>query len=281
MTSSMSPALPPARRLSCGQLAALWTALLYGVAALLFWSLWQPPPPTAPAAEPDTITLALDWFASPIPNPPAAAPVLQDRPEPTPVAEPEPEPVPESNPEPEPIQVPEPVPVPEPEPKLEPKPETKPKPKPEPRPEKRPTPVSALPAEMPLSPPAATPAVAPTANPETARNAEVPTPAPVVEPPSADAERRWHAAISQRIQSRLRYPPLAKRLGLEGTARVRFTVSADGSVSSLTLAETSGDSSLDQAALDAVQDSSPLPPPPAGLDTPVTLSQPVRFQLRR
>lgn len=49
------------------------------------------------------------------------------------------------------------------------------------------------------------------------------------------------------------YPKVAKRDGIEGTARVRFCVLADGTVEQVQVEESSGSTHLDAAAVDAVK----------------------------
>lgn len=50
-----------------------------------------------------------------------------------------------------------------------------------------------------------------------------------------------------------RYPPEALRMGIGGTVKVRVTVTPDGRVDRLELAETSGNRYLDRAALETVR----------------------------
>jgi protein TonB len=49
-----------------------------------------------------------------------------------------------------------------------------------------------------------------------------------------------------------------------GSTTVSFAVSSDGSLLSVTVSQSSGKASLDQAALAAVRAAAPFPPPPAG-----------------
>jgi protein TonB len=75
-----------------------------------------------------------------------------------------------------------------------------------------------------------------------------PAPAPTPEPrsqASTDAAPEHSPAP--------RYPQEAMRRGIGGTARVRVDVSVDGDVDATELAESSGDRTLDRAALDAVR----------------------------
>ncbi|HTT84887.1 MAG TPA: energy transducer TonB [Rhizomicrobium sp.] len=49
------------------------------------------------------------------------------------------------------------------------------------------------------------------------------------------------------------YPVLARRIGEQGTVLLKITVNADGSVQNVTVARSSGDNDLDEAALDWVK----------------------------
>jgi TonB family protein len=49
------------------------------------------------------------------------------------------------------------------------------------------------------------------------------------------------------------YPPLARRMGIEGVVRLRIQVLADGSVAKIEVAESSGNALLDGAAIDAAK----------------------------
>jgi len=86
--------------------------------------------------------------------------------------------------------------------------------------------------------------------------------------PDLDAIREaYKRRVLSEIESTRVYPQMARRLGREGTVTVRFTVASDGSVSNLSIVESSGTDSLDDAARDAVISSSPLPPIPEELET--------------
>jgi protein TonB len=88
--------------------------------------------------------------------------------------------------------------------------------------------------------------------------------------------RRNFTYIQRRIRDRLRYPPQARRAGIQGTVEVGFTVHRDGAVSAVVMLVSSGQESLDQAAMAAVRAAAPFPPPPAQ----ARLSIPVAFRLR-
>jgi protein TonB len=86
--------------------------------------------------------------------------------------------------------------------------------------------------------------------------------------------------IRTRIENRKRYPLWATSHRLEGEASVRFIIAPDGQVTAVTVRKSSGWESLDQAALEAVQEAAPMPRPPDGLLTrPTPLELTIVFQL--
>lgn len=88
--------------------------------------------------------------------------------------------------------------------------------------------------------------------------------------------RRNFTYIQRRIRDRLIYPPQARRAGIQGTVEIGFTVHRDGSVSAVAALVSSGQETLDQAAVAAVRAAAPFPPPPEQ----ARLSIPVAFRLR-
>jgi protein TonB len=72
------------------------------------------------------------------------------------------------------------------------------------------------------------------------------------------------ATIGKRIQSKLIYPEQARREESKGSARVSFTIQADGTLKpeSLVVTESSGHELLDRKALKAVEFAAPFPSPP-------------------
>ncbi len=67
------------------------------------------------------------------------------------------------------------------------------------------------------------------------------------------------AEIMRRIEKAKRYPRMARKMGTEGKATVRFRIRTDGKVEGVELMESSGSEILDQASLETVQRAAPLP----------------------
>ena len=67
------------------------------------------------------------------------------------------------------------------------------------------------------------------------------------------------AEIMRRIEAAKRYPRVARKMGIEGRAAVRFKLTPKGKVEAVELLETSGSEVLDQASLETVRRAAPLP----------------------
>jgi protein TonB len=193
---------------------------------------------------------------------------------------------------------PEPVVVPNPEPRIEPKIEIAPEPKSEPRPE--PPPVARVeplpeprrevrPEPQPVSQEPPTPVAEATVPPAPVA---VPVPSPAPPPPLALKKEpttvveprllvTYGLSISNEIRRYQKYPPMAQRRGWEGTAEVLLQIAADGKVTSITLAKSSGRQVLDEEALNMVRKAKPLPPAPQDLrGRELTVIVPIVFKLQ-
>ncbi|WP_244538424.1 TonB family protein [Methylobacterium sp. ap11] len=249
------------------------------------------PPTTVPTAEPPSDTV-------PVETPPPPDTKVEETPQETPV-----EPVPaeavpmEKPPEPvtEAVQEPEeqvvtstaqdapatvvarPVTEPKPEPKPVPKPVAKPKPVERPKPVEKPKPVEAK-----KPPPKPTRDVKREAEQAAERRAEAArqrraaasasrmNDSGASAAASANAARMWGAMVRGAIQGR------ARSVGAAGTATVRFTVSRSGRVLGASLAGSSGNGSIDAAAVAAASGSLP-PAPPEFTGAQQSFTLPVRF----
>jgi protein TonB len=83
--------------------------------------------------------------------------------------------------------------------------------------------------------------------------------------PSDSQVSSWQSSVQRHIGRRLRYPADARRRGEEGRVMVQFAIDKGGNVQSVSVTASSGFASLDQAAIDLVYASSPVPRPPEGL----------------
>lgn len=91
----------------------------------------------------------------------------------------------------------------------------------------------------------------------------------------------YQAQVLAHLQRFRTYPPEARSRGITGVAAVRFALGADGRLLSASLARSSGQSLLDEAAVAMVRRASPFPPFPAGLNrTRLEFAAPLRFDLR-
>ena len=184
----------------------------------------------------DAAPLQFELVVAPVPEP-MAPPPEPDPPPPTPPPPPPPPPPPEPEPEPEPVvAAPAPEPVPEPAaPPPPPKRKKQPPPKKVEEPPKEEPPVIAAPPAV-----EATPAPAPVAP-----VAAAPEPAPIT-------PARFDAAYLN--NPRPIYPSHSRRLGEEGTTRLRVCLDIAGKpTDDVTVASSSGSERLDNAALQAVR----------------------------
>jgi TonB family protein len=87
------------------------------------------------------------------------------------------------------------------------------------------------------------------------------------------------ALLHAAIQKQQRYPASALQLEREGKVKVRFTLDTHGIISNLQVAESSGTSSLDEAALSAVKDAAPFSEAMRYLHEPQVYNIDVAFEL--
>ncbi len=100
-------------------------------------------------------------------------------------------------------------------------------------------------------------------------------------PGRVDPAQAYYASVLARIEAAKRYPRLAQLKRAEGKASVSFRLDSQGNLLEAALCDSSGDSSLDQAALAAVQRGAPYPPYPGDAGPmPETFEVTVAFVLR-
>jgi protein TonB len=127
--------------------------------------------------------------------------------------------------------------------------------------------VSASPVPRPLTAPPPTPAAAPPPS----------QPAATVGADAA-ASNYWHSVRSSIVAS-LRYPPPARRRGIEGRVIVKLVIDGQGRlVQAVPISE--AETLLKQAALTAIRTAAPFPPPPTAMEPTVSTLIPIRFEIR-
>ncbi|MFQ5839679.1 MAG: energy transducer TonB [Candidatus Methylomirabilales bacterium] len=67
-------------------------------------------------------------------------------------------------------------------------------------------------------------------------------------------------ALLARIERAKRYSPEARRLGVEGTVEVQFTIDVQGRAKEVRVIRSSGSALLDAASVETVKRAEPLPP---------------------
>jgi len=104
---------------------------------------------------------------------------------------------------------------------------------------------------------------------------EVSAPPPAPSGPSAAEVDAYIAEVRRRIEERKAYPALARRRGLESRITLRISIGADGHLARV---ETLGSTLalFERAAVEAIEDAAPFPPPPAGFGE---LEIPLRYTM--
>lgn len=87
----------------------------------------------------------------------------------------------------------------------------------------------------------------------------------------------WNKKVSNLVAANFSYPRSAVVRGDEGRALIKVNVAPNGSITEVTLAQSTGSPILDREAVRIVQKIKRFPTPPAGTKT---VSLPIVFQLR-
>ena len=107
----------------------------------------------------------------------------------------------------------------------------------------------------------------------------LPTPGAAVRTPAALI--RWQSALAARLARFKRYPAAARARGVQGIAKVAFTIDHEGHLLSSHIVESSGSSLLDGETLDLLARAQPMPKPPGDVpDSALSFIVPVRFNIR-
>lgn len=78
-----------------------------------------------------------------------------------------------------------------------------------------------------------------------------------------DILKEYTNSIRNKIESKKRYPIIARNMGIEGRTRLKLIINKDGSLEKVEILETSGYKILDETALQSIHESAPFPPIPA------------------
>ncbi|WP_144154544.1 energy transducer TonB [Paraburkholderia sp. BCC1885] len=151
------------------------------------------------------------------------------------------------------------------------------KPKVQPRPTPKPTPE---PLPMAASPSPTAPAPAEAAPPTSAAPAApAAAAAPAIGRPTMEISAPKNVSHLDCNIAKPDYPAMSRRRGESGTAYVRFVVGLTGNLENIELKKSSGYDRLDQAALDAVRESSCKPYLENGVPIRAAYTQPYQFGL--
>ena len=85
--------------------------------------------------------------------------------------------------------------------------------------------------------------------------------------------------LRRRVQESLRYPPAARRRGLQGTVALDIVIHPDGRFGAIAVTDSSAHAVLDEAALEAVRRLAPEPFPPGVTPRLLRVRLPVVFAL--
>lgn len=92
--------------------------------------------------------------------------------------------------------------------------------------------------------------------------------------------RSYFGRLTSWLNQHKDYPAHLKKRKVQGVVVVRFTINATGEILHKAIKKSSGNTELDQAALDVLDKANPLPPIPAEMKrTKLTLSLPVDYSL--
>ena len=96
-------------------------------------------------------------------------------------------------------------------------------------------------------------------------------------PNSAHAQSAdWIKSVARAIAAKQTYPRSAQMRGEEGTAKVRISISANGTIEHTELVSPSGSATLDKEAVALPQRAGQVPPPPGG---PTSVTVPITWKL--
>ena len=256
-------------------LGLLISLLVHGsILGALFWN-WHTPSEAASNAPGEiSTTISMEMIQGMRMEEPAPEPEpepQQAEPEPEKqevVADPTKKPEPEKKKEPE--KKPE-KPIEKPKPKPKEKPKEKPKQKPKEKPKVKPSPDVPI-GDRTVESNASVNSKATTTGPATTTNPNL-----VGNGASGSELDAYRSALRREIERHKRYPARAKMMRKQGVVTVSFTIGADGSITGVAIAKSSGVEDLDNAALSAVNSARSIGPRPAGMGA--SISVPISFKI--
>ncbi len=93
------------------------------------------------------------------------------------------------------------------------------------------------------------------------------------------SSNKWQSKLYSHLQRRTRSAQRKLGRGMKGTAQVSFTVDPSGNILSVRLAASSGNPAIDQLAVEATRNASPVPAPPAAIAKPrMSVNVPIQFK---
>jgi protein TonB len=93
--------------------------------------------------------------------------------------------------------------------------------------------------------------------------------------PKAQYVKEHFLYIKDRVQNKITYPRIARKMGWQGRVLISFTICRDGSVKDIRIVESSGFKALDNNAVKIIQRVAPFPKPPVSAE----LTIPVIYKL--
>jgi protein TonB len=105
------------------------------------------------------------------------------------------------------------------------------------------------------------------------------TAAKAIAPLQSSTATNFQKTLLRHIERYQNYPGLARRLRLQGTVLVLFSMRRDGAVLDVWIKTGSGAPILDQEAIETIRRAQPLPPIPSELPSQLNVVIPVAFNL--
>jgi protein TonB len=91
----------------------------------------------------------------------------------------------------------------------------------------------------------------------------------------------WKTQVVSILERNKRYPAAARARNEQGTTQLAFSLDRQGRVTASKIVRSSGSPALDQESLELVRRAQPFPPPPPAMPgNEISLSVPVRFNMR-